>query len=135
MKFPAHWRVWAAAYLVLQSLLVAAWWVLLAVSPSARDYFKPATAPDVMLVAFALPDAIFFFGAAWWAAWRLIREPKRAMLPLALHVGGAIYAWLYCLLLWMLSGAGLAGAVCMLFCAILPSLFLWKLCQTDGIEL
>ena len=131
MKNSAPWHKIAAAYLILQSLLVVAWWVLLAVQPQWRVYFKPASAPDVTLLAFALPDAFCFLGAALWAAWQLTNNPQRALLPLALHTGGAIYAWLYCVALWASTGEGLAGALAMVPCAIVPSLFLWKLCRSD----
>lgn len=135
MNCDSRWHKAAAAYLMFQSVAVAIWWILLGVQPPLRTYFKPTTAPDVMLFAFALPDAVFFLGAAWWAAWRLINKHQKAILPLALHMGGALYAWLYCLLLWILSGEGLASVLCMLPCVIVPALLLWKLCKTGHKEL
>jgi hypothetical protein len=119
----------AAAYLILQSLAVTAWWVLLFVQPHWRVYFKPAMVPDSALLAFALPDMVLLIGAGLWAAYRLISRPDSVLVPLALHTGGAVYATLWCLALWALSGEAVAGGLLMLPSAIVPSLLLWKLCR------
>ncbi len=120
-------RLFAAVYLVLQSLAAIAWWIALIFIPQTRGFFKPDAAPDVVLLAFALPDAILFIGAALWAAHRLVIQPRRALMPLALHTGAAVYAALYCLAQWLLSGEAGFAALCMAPCLIVQPFLLWKL--------
>lgn len=121
------WNRLGAVYLMVQSLGATVWWLLLWLVPGARAYFRPAACPDVVLLAFFLPDALLFIGAALWAAHRLWKRPQQALLPLSLHVGAAVYAALFCLGQWILSGGALLAALFMAPCLCFGPLLLWKL--------
>ena len=117
-----------ALYLLIQSLGASLWWLELWLFPATRVYFRPANAPDAVLIAFFLPDAVGFIGAAMWAAWLLWRAPKRALLPLALHVGAASYAAFYCFSQWLLTGEAPLAALFMAPSLVASPLLLRKLC-------
>ena len=114
-----------AFYLLAQSLGASLWWLTIWLFPAARAHFRPANAPDTVLISFFLPDAIFFIGAAIWAAIVLWRAPKRAILPLALHVGAASYAALYCLQQWLTTGEAGLAALLMAPALVVGPLLLW----------
>jgi hypothetical protein len=120
------WFYLGAFYLLVQSLAAMLWWGFLWFEPASRAFFRPSNAPDSVLLAFWLPDAVFFVGAALWAAKLLLRSPKSALLPLALHVGGAGYAALFCVAQWMGTGEALWGAVLMLPSLFFGGFLLWK---------
>ncbi|MBW3635786.1 MAG: hypothetical protein KY445_04870 [Armatimonadetes bacterium] len=122
----AFWQYLGAFYLFLQSLAATLWWAFLLVEPASRALFRPAKVPDSVLLAFWLPDAVFFIGAGLWAARNLLRSPQTALLPLALHVGGAGYAALFCLAQWLATGEAMWGAILMLPSLCGGSLLLWK---------
>lgn len=114
-----------AIYLLIQAASATLWWLALWFYPPSRAYFRPPDAPDAALLSFFLPDAIFFIGAAIWAAIRLLRAPRRALLPLALHVGAASYAALYCLQQWLMTGESAIAALAMAPSLIVGSVLLW----------
>ena len=117
-----------ALYLMIQSLGASLWWLALWLFPATRVYFRPANAPDAVLIAFFLPGLVGFIGAAMWAAWLLWRAPKRALLPLAIHVGAASYAAFYCLQQWMMTGEAALAALAMTPSLVIGPLLLRKLC-------
>jgi hypothetical protein len=123
------WHYLGAFYLLVQSLGAMLWWVILWVEPKARPFFRPADAPDAALLAFFLPDAVLFIGAALWAAKNLMRKPKNARLPLALHSGAAVFAALYCVAQWMLTGEAVWSALLMAPCLVVQPLLLWVVWQ------
>lgn len=112
MKRPFLHRA-TACYLILQSLGALTWWGILLIWPASRELFRPSEAPDAILLAFWLPDVLLFIGAALWSAYSLIFAPHRALLPLALHVGGAVYAALYCIETWRQTGESSLAALLM----------------------
>ncbi len=117
---------YGALYLAIQSLGAALWWIMLWIYPASRAYFRAANAPDAALLAFFAPDLIFFIGAGIWAAITLLRAPHKAQLPLALHVGGASYAALYCLQQWLMTGEAPLAALFMAPALIVGPLLLWN---------
>jgi hypothetical protein len=121
----AFWHYLGAFYLTVQSVGALLWWSILGVEPRARPFFRPGEAPDAVLLAFFLPDAILFIGAALWAARALMRSPKAARLPLALHTGAATYAALYCIAQWLLTGETFWAALFMSPCLVVQPLLLW----------
>ncbi|HEX9998729.1 MAG TPA: hypothetical protein VGB45_16460 [Abditibacterium sp.] len=121
------WHYGGAIYLALQSLGAVLWWLVLWVYPPSRAYFRPSNAPDAVLLAFALPDFLLFIGAALWAAIWLFKRPDKAILPLALHVGAAVYAALFCLLQWILTGEAVLAAILMAPSLFVGPLMLWML--------
>lgn len=119
------WHYLGAFYLLIQSAGALLWWAILWVEPKARPFFRPTDAPDAVLLAFFVPDAILFVGAAIWAAKQLLRRPKAARLPLALHTGAAVYAALYCIAQWTLTGQAFWAALFMSPCLVVQPLLLW----------
>ena len=120
-----------ALYLLFQSMIAALWWLIIAVEPKLRIYFRPSDAPDVTLMAFALPDLVLLIGAGLWAARMLFKQPKKALLPLALHTGAAVYAALFCLAQWISSGEAILAALAMAPCLVIEPWLLWKLSSRD----
>ena len=116
---------WGAFYLAIQALGASLWWVTLAFYPPSRAWFRPLQAPDTALLSFFLPDVVFFVGAALWAAPMLWRAPQRALLPLALHVGGASYAALYCAQQYLMTGEAGLAALFMAPSLIVGPVLLW----------
>lgn len=114
-----------AIYLLIQAAGASLWWIMLCFVPQSRAYFRPQNTPDSALLAFFLPDIIFFIGAAIWAAIALWRAPRNALIPLALHVGAASYAALYCLQQWIMTGEALIAALAMAPALIIGSILLW----------
>jgi hypothetical protein len=120
------WRVCSALILVVQSLAAALWWILLWTVPASRPYFRPAGAPDSVLLSFFLPDTFLFIGAALWAAHHLIKKPSAAPLPLTLHTGAALFGSLYCVMQWLMTGEAGLAALCMAPCLLIGPILLWK---------
>ncbi|BCM92801.1 hypothetical protein IAD21_04684 [Abditibacteriota bacterium] len=122
----AFWHYLAALYFAFQSLCAAFWWLILAVEPRARPLFRPSATPDSALFAFFLPDAILFIGAALWAAACLVKSPQSARTPLVIHLGGALYAALYCVSQTLLTGEAVLAALLMTTCALIGTFLSWK---------
>ena len=60
-------------FFLFQGVGAVAWWAMLLAIPATRRHYLPAGAPDVMLLAFLLPDLVLFAGASLLAAvglWR-----------------------------------------------------------------
>lgn len=121
------WHYAGAFYLIFQSLGAILWWLILWLEPRSRPYFRPHDAPDSVLLAFALPDFVLFIGAALFAARRLLKRPKTAQIPLALHVGAAVYGTLFCLLQWISTGEAGLAALLMLPSLLFGPLLLWNI--------
>lgn len=114
-----------ALYLLIQAAGASLWWLVLWFAPKSRAYFRPHNTPDASLLAFFLPDIIFFIGAAIWAAIALWRAPRRALVPLALHVGAASYAALYCLQQWLMTGEAGIAVLAMAPSLVIGGVLLW----------
>ena len=123
----AFWFYGGAIFLVFQSLAAVFWWIGLLVFPAIRPFFRPSNAPDAALLAFWLPDLVLFIGAALWSAFWLFKNPARAKIPLALHVGGASYAALFCIAQTLLTGEAIWATIFMLPSAILGGALLFFL--------
>lgn len=122
----AFWHYLAALYFALQSLVAFFWWLILLVEPRARLLFRPANTPDSALLAFFLPDAVLFIGAALWASVKLIKNPKSARLPLALHLSASLYAALYCVSQTLLTGEAIWATILMSGSVLCGAFFGWK---------
>ena len=119
---------WGAFYLFVQAAGAMCWWLVLWLAPPARAYFRPHEAPDTSLLAFFLPDAVGFIGAGFWAGAMLLKSPERALVPLAIHVGAATYAALYCLATWLLTREASLAALFMAPALFVGPPLLRKLC-------
>jgi hypothetical protein len=103
------------AYLCVQALVVAAWWIVMVVSPAARAPFVVPGWPAATLFAFALPDALLLVAGSLAAAAGLVRQRAWARPLLWCIAGAALYATAW------------SGAVCVMhgdcwlpFVAMLP---------------
>jgi hypothetical protein len=121
------WRTLGASILTIQSLCAVAWWAMLWTVPASRSFFRPANTPDSALLSFFLPDTFLFIGAALWAAYNLLKKPRAAQLPLALHTGAAIFGALYCIMQWLMTGQAFLAALFMAPCLLIGPLLLWQL--------
>lgn len=114
-----------ALYLIIQAAGAALWWLMLFLVPTSRAYFRPQNAPDATLMSFFTPDLICFIALGIWAAIALWRAPRSAQIPLALHVGAASYAALYCLGQWLSTGEAALAALLMAPALVVGPLLLW----------
>lgn len=120
-------RRFAVVYLSLQSVGATLWWVGLMVVPSTRRLFLPRSAPDEVLLAFALPDAVFFIAAGFAAAygWAMNRPWARSVT--CIHAGAAGYAGLYCWMsTWLADGDAWLAAVLMTPATVVPGWLAWR---------
>ena len=114
-------RPLARAYFAVQAVAVVAWWVLLAVFPSARPLFRPADAPDVALFAFAPGDLLMLgLGSAAVALWSARRDPTLGAAAW-LVAGATAYGAIYTITLAASGAMGAVGA-CLMTPAALASL-------------
>lgn len=127
----AFWQLLAACYFAFQTLCVALWWTALALAPPLRALFRPLNTPDSALFSFFLPDAVFFLMCGIWATMCLVRNPAKARLPLALHVGASGYAALYCAAQTLLTGQAWLAAILMTVCALCGAFFAFKATSSE----
>jgi hypothetical protein len=120
-------RLGAVVYLSIQTALAVAWWVMLFLVPSTRRYFIPSWAPDVALMAFFLPDALLFIGAAAVAAFGLFTQRRWGWTALCIHGGAAVYAALYGLAAWVLTREAMLTALVMSPCLVVQPWLIWTL--------
>ena len=122
------------AFLLAEAGGAVVWWLMLLARPDTRAWFLPCGAPDVTLLAFALPDAVLFIGTAVAAAVGLRRNRRWAWPALCVHAGAAAYAGLYCWMLTALSGGeAWAGAVLMTPSVIVAGILAWVLRPRTGV--
>ncbi|MBL9077757.1 MAG: hypothetical protein JNL08_09645 [Planctomycetes bacterium] len=104
----------AVAYLWLQAVLVAAWWLALWLWPALRPPFTIGDWPPSTLFAFALPDLVAIVGGSALAAHALPRRRAWAR-PLLWSVAGAVsYATLWCGGALLATGSGWLSLALML---------------------
>jgi len=121
------WTLPAVAFLFCEGIGVLIWWTILILVPNSRAGFKASGAPDSTLLAFAGADLVFFIGASLGAAFGLWRRRDWAWPILCLHTGAGVYAALYCLGLFMLSGGAWLAAVLMAPSLFALPFFTWQL--------
>jgi hypothetical protein len=111
-------------YLLLQAVVVFAWWVAVIASHPVREWFFPYGGLDPAFVAFLLPDVVFIIGGSLVVARRRARgdAPGRAAASLLGAVG---YATLYTLGWTFLVRAPPASAVARALLAIGT----WRACR------
>jgi hypothetical protein len=107
----------APAYLVLQALAIAAWWLVLWLVPTARPPFVVGDWPEGTLLAFALPDVLVLVAGSLAAAHGLRAQRPWARPVLWLVAGAVLYATLWCINAVAITGAGWLSAALMLACA------------------
>lgn len=118
----------AAIYFALQSIAVAAWWLLLFFVPASRAVFRMGEDSDAALLAFWLPD-LLLLAVGSLAAGAFCFFDSKLIFAAAWFVCGAVsYAALYCLSFAFLTDSGWLGATLML------PLMLWNGCFSIGLS-
>jgi hypothetical protein len=113
---PVPRRSLVPAYLLAQAGLIAAWWLVLWLSPTARAPFVVDGWPESTLLAFWLPDVVVLVVGSAAAALGL-RAGRAWARPLVWLVAGAVlYATLWCLGANAVTGAGWLSTALMLAC-------------------
>lgn len=102
-EMPASVRRSAAAYFAAQGVAVTAWWLLLLFVPGSRAHFVARGAPEVVLLAFWLPDLALLAIGSFVVARSLFRGSEVAAVALWFVCGAMGYATLYCLALSLLT--------------------------------
>jgi hypothetical protein len=114
----------AATYLVLQAVVVFAWWVAVISSHPVREWFFPYGGLDPAFAAFLLPDLVFIVGGSLVVARRKARGAAPG--PAAAVLLGAVgYATLYTLGWTFLVKAPPGSAVAM----VVLSIGTWRACR------
>jgi protein-S-isoprenylcysteine O-methyltransferase Ste14 len=102
----------ASVYFGLQSIAVAAWWILLFCVPASRAHFQMGDSETVLL-AFWLPDLFLLAFGSFVAGIFCFFENKFASIAAWFVVGAVSYAALYCLAFALLSDMGWLGITLM----------------------
>jgi len=106
----------AQAYLVLQALAIATWWLWLCSSAQARERFRFAGWPEETLLVFAAPDLVLLvFGSAI-AARGVARNSHWQKAAMWLVAGAASYATVFCVTASMMTHSMWQGSAMMLLC-------------------
>lgn len=92
-------------YLCVQALLGATWWLVLWLVPASRPYFRPADAPDLVLLSLWLADLVGFVVGSLASGVLLLRDDDRSARVLWFTAGAVVYAALYCVGLTLATGS------------------------------
>ena len=120
------YRGFFIAYLILQALGAAAWWIGIFASPPFREWFLAPGAPDQTLIAFLAADAVLFIGASLASAALLFRRHRAATPVLWLTAGAISYGALYTLGLSFLTGAAWPGSIPMTVAMFMTLTIAWR---------
>lgn len=102
----------AALFFALQAFATLVWWGAIRFSQPVRELFRLGT-DDSVLLAFLIPDTVFFFAAS--AATAVLCGTGSRLAPYAawMTVGGVSYAALFCLAFALRTDSGWLGVVFM----------------------
>ena len=104
-------------YFTVQGAGIVVWWAVMFYRPATMSWFFPKGMATEALTAFLPADALFAAGS-FVTAWLASRAHPRERLAAWFVAGAAVYATLWCLGIWLLTGEALAGVLCMLPCAL-----------------
>lgn len=104
----------AAAYYLIQGLVVMGWWGLLITRPDTRRWFALESSSLTTLWAFWLPDLLIIGPVSLLAAILISLRNRYATSAMWLVTGGVTYATLYTLAIVMMTDHGWPGVVLML---------------------
>lgn len=107
----------AAAYFLVQAVLVPLWWSMLFAVPASRDWFLPSRDLDPAFVAFVAPDLIVLSVASAITGVFAPRTPQLARTGSWVVVGAVMYATAYTLAWTALVGAPWLSAALMMAAA------------------
>lgn len=103
----------ARGYFALQALAVTGWWLALFFHPSWRDAFRPWSAPDAALLAFAPADLLILALGSALVAFSNQSDSRRQRALVWLVVGAMLYGASYTLTLTVMASASPLGAILM----------------------
>lgn len=120
-------RLWASAYLFVQTLAVFAWWVWLRIDWEAHGYFIGPLLPDGALQAYLLPDVALYGVVGLTTSVLLHRDHPYAWPSLLLLTGGILYATLATAGLFFESGGRWISILSMAASFAGTAFFAWRL--------
>ena len=103
-----------AAYLLVQSLLGAVWWILLFLRPSTRRVFVPEQFLDAVLLSLAAADVALFVLGSLFAGLALLWNWKHSRAICLIVLGAVTYATLMCLGWFAITGQPIVSVICMM---------------------
>lgn len=113
----------APHYFAIQGLLVALWWMSLALRPEFRAHFQAPGGTEAFLLAFLLPDLLLLAAGSLATTYGIAFGRRWASSAAWLVAGATAYATLYCLALAAATGGAWLSVVLMVPAAILSVLF------------
>ncbi len=126
-------RTLAVALLVLQAVVVLAWWAVMFLYPEAREPFKATGAPDSTLLGYLPADLIFYVAGSLLAAYGLARRKSWGWPLLCVVAGACAYAALYNWGIVLLGGGALFAALFMTPSMVALPFFSWLLRPGAGV--
>src|SRR5687767_13314599 len=85
-------RACAAPYFALQGVLTILVWIVTFLWPPIRPHFQPPGVPELMMMAFVVPDMLLFAGASFAAARGISRGARWRSAAAWLVAGSMSYA-------------------------------------------
>jgi hypothetical protein len=116
-------RPYAAPYFALQGALTILAWAVIFLWPPIRPHFQPPGIPELMMMAFFVPDMLLFIGGSFAAAYGFARGARWRSSAAWLVTGSMAYAALYTLTILLWTGTAWLPVVVFLPAAILSLLF------------
>ncbi len=106
-------RHYATVYYLLQGLAASGWWAALFLKPEVRIFFRLEPGSDVLLIAFALPDALFWSLGSFATGFLIYTRNRYALPAMWLVTGATSYAAIYTFSLAVMTDSGWLGVVLM----------------------
>lgn len=116
-------RPYAAPYFALQGALTLVVWAVIFLWPPIRPHFQPPGIPELMMMAFVVPDMVLFAGGSFAAARGIARGARWRSAAAWLVAGSMAYAALYTLTILLHTGTAWLPVVVFLPAALLSLLF------------
>ena len=116
-------RRYAATYFALQGALTLLAWAVIFLWPPIRPHFQPPGSPEILMMAFFVPDMLLFTGGSFAAARGLARGAGWGSSAAWLVTGAMGYAALYTLTISLWTGTAWLPVAVFLPAALLSLLF------------
>jgi hypothetical protein len=116
-------RPYAAPYFALQGALTILAWAVIFLWPPIRPHFQPPGIPELMMMAFFVPDMLLFTGGSFAAAYGFARGAPWRSSAAWLVTGSMAYAALYTLTILLWTGTAWLPVAVFLPAALLSLLF------------
>ena len=103
----------AALYYAIQGLAVIAWWAVLYLVPSSRQYFALERSSETSLMAFWLADLSFLGIGSLAVGWLCFRDHEYSRIAAWFVTGAVSYASVYCFAFALMTDVGWLGVTLM----------------------